>query len=254
MLSAMRIECIPCGTCCSCHQKECTFCEITTNLLLILIFKPNRKDDDYLSPKMSTDTFILYATAAILSTLTILFCLCHPEILTVICLKLKNCCCSYRRRGGGENIKNAVVGSSGSDDYVGGIQMERRQDGESERELVWEYFCLLWWRRGAVYKERARREIGVMNIYFLDVYINYKTKSCLPRSLMLDLCRRKCDVDLDYFNKVLGVLQCYYWRQRLLLQCNTYSLNYDLEAHRNIFICTNLITDYRDDLSNIISL
>jgi hypothetical protein len=50
----------------------------------------------------------------------------------------------------------------------------------------------------------------VMNIYFLDVYINYKTKSCLPRSLMLDLCRRKCDVDLDYFNKVLGVLQCYY--------------------------------------------
>lgn len=93
-----------------------------------------RKDDDYYEPQMSTDTFILYATIAILSTLTILFCLCHPEIPVLICMKMTECCCGpfKSRRRGGSNSSSATP----SGEYVGGIQMEKRQDGNSEREVI----------------------------------------------------------------------------------------------------------------------
>ena len=95
----------------------------------------NRKDDDYYEPNMSTDTFILYATAMILSFLTILFCICHPEILMVICMNFQRCCCGGRgtttTTTGGETVVTKA-----SQDYVGGIQMEKREDGESQREMI----------------------------------------------------------------------------------------------------------------------
>ena len=83
---------------------------------------------------MSEDTFILYATVAILSTLALLFCLCHPEILIFLCVRIKTCCCGRGRKSSG--TAGAVVTNASSEDYVGGIQMEKRQDRESQRELI----------------------------------------------------------------------------------------------------------------------
>jgi hypothetical protein len=79
---------------------------------------------------MSADQFILYATAIILSSMTVLFCCCHPEIPMVLCMKMKSCCCGAAKDRG-STVRNAV-----NDNYVGGIQMEKRQDRESEREII----------------------------------------------------------------------------------------------------------------------
>ena len=49
-------------------------------------------------------------------------------------MKMTECCCGpfKSRRRGGSNGSNAIP----SGEYVGGIQMEKRQDGNSERELI----------------------------------------------------------------------------------------------------------------------
>lgn len=94
-----------------------------------------RKDE---GEGMTEDEIIRYATIAILSTLTLLFCLCHPEIPTVLCLKLKECFCGclIDKKGENKGSRKKHADSNLSTDYVGGIQMEKRQDGESERSDI----------------------------------------------------------------------------------------------------------------------
>lgn len=55
----------------------------------------------------------------------------------MICLKMKNCCCGSASISGSNTRIERGVDANKGDDYVGGmIQMEKRQDGESERELI----------------------------------------------------------------------------------------------------------------------
>lgn len=48
----------------------------------------------------------------------------------VLCMKMKSCCC-----GAGKD-RGSTVQNAANDSYVGGIQMEKRQDRESEREII----------------------------------------------------------------------------------------------------------------------
>lgn len=97
----------------------------------VIEFGINRKDDDSLEPKISADQITLYATVGILGLMLVLFCCCHPEILIVLCRNFKNYLCRRKKRWGNNTVSNAV-----GEDYVGGVQIEKREDKESERDVI----------------------------------------------------------------------------------------------------------------------